>query len=111
MKIVFKTSKIQKIFNSEKELRKEYGEAQTEKIKKRMAVLKSVNSLIEVPTGLPDRMHSLAGQRKGQFAVDLKHPFRLIFEPANKPIPLKEDGGFDLSKITEIIILGVEDYH
>lgn len=57
------------------------------------------------------RLHPLKGDRKGQFAVDAKHPYRLIFESNHDPIPVKEDGGVDLSKVTSVIILEVEDYH
>ena len=45
------------------------------------------------------------------FAVDLKQPYRLLFEPALIPFPKKEDGSTDLDKITAVRILGVEDYH
>jgi proteic killer suppression protein len=53
----------------------------------------------------------LTQDRKGQLAVDLVHPRRLVFEPANDPVPAKADGGVDWSKVTEIVILEVVDYH
>ena len=43
--------------------------------------------------------------------MDLDHPYRLIFRPANDPIPKKADGGIDWSAVTIIEILGVEDTH
>lgn len=101
---------MEKIFNSNRLLQKEYGE-QTKKIMMRMAVLKSAPCLASVPVFKPDRMHELTGNRKGTFAVDLKHPFRLVFEPAEEPVPKKKDGGIDLEKILRIRILAVEDYH
>ena len=76
-----------------------------------MSVLKSAENLAQVPVRKPDRRHELTGKRKGTFAVDLKHPFRLIFKPNHEPVPKKEDGGIDLTKVTAITILGVEDYH
>ena len=33
--------------------------------------------------------------RAGQFALDLVHPQRLVFELAHEPIPHLEDGGID----------------
>jgi HTH-type transcriptional regulator / antitoxin HigA len=33
--------------------------------------------------GLPGRCHAPVADRRGQFAVDVHHPYRLIFEPAN----------------------------
>jgi hypothetical protein len=41
----------------------------------------------------------------------LDHPYRLIFYVADSPVPLKADGGADLSKVTTILIQGVEDTH
>ena len=101
---------MEKIFNSKKLLQKEYGE-QAKKIMMRMAVLKSAPCLATIPVVKPERMHELSGNRKGTFAVDLKHPFRLVFEPVEEPVPKKKDGGIDLDKIITIRILAVEDYH
>jgi proteic killer suppression protein len=108
--IVFANTKLEKIFNSQKLLQKEYG-AQVKKIRIRMAVLEKAPCLAVVPVKKPDRRHELTGNRKGTFAVDLKHPFRLVFEPAEKPVPKKEDSGIDLEKVLSIRILAVEDYH
>ncbi len=55
--------------------------------------------------------HELTAERKGTFAVDLIHPFRLIFKPSEKAELRKEDGGIDLEKVLSITILKVEDYH
>lgn len=107
MKIHFSTNKLQKIFNSNDELIKHYGTEQAGKIRSRMAVLKNAVNLAEVPAKPPDRCHQLQGNRRGEFAVDLKQPFRLIFKPyLNSP-----DEKYDLASITEIIILKVENYH
>ncbi len=110
MDINFKSRKLEKIFNSERLLKTEYGE-QASKIKLRMSVLKAASCLAMVSASKPDRRHELSGRRKGTFAVDLKHPFRLVFEPAENPVPLLEDGGIDLEKVISITILKVEDYH
>ncbi|MFW6223078.1 MAG: type II toxin-antitoxin system RelE/ParE family toxin [Bacteroidota bacterium] len=102
---------MQKIFNSERELIKKYGKEQAAKIKMRMGVLKSAGNLSQVPVQPPDRCHGLSGKLEGYYAVDLKNPFRLIFRPVCDELPVKEDGSTDLSKITEIQICSVEDYH
>jgi proteic killer suppression protein len=44
-------------------------------------------------------------------AVYLDGPWRLIFEPANDPVPKKPDGGLDWTQVTVIRILEVRDYH
>jgi len=53
----------------------------------------------------------LSGGRDGQLSVDLEHPYRLLFIPANDPIPLTQDGGLDWTKITEIEIVEITDTH
>lgn len=111
MIISFKTKKLEKIFNSEKELIKEYGKKTSRVIMRRMALLRAAIHLGEIPHKPPPRRHELTGQRKGEFAVDLDHPYRLVFKPDHDPQPFKEDGGLDLSQIINIKILKVEDYH
>ena len=111
MDISFKNRKLEKVFNSEKELLRNYGKDNATLIKRRMAVLKAADTLIEVPTAKPERCHELAGDRKGEFSVDLKNPYRLISKPNHDPVPLKKDKGIDLTRVTAITILGVEDYH
>lgn len=110
MVILFASTKLEKTFNSQKKLQREYGE-QAKKIQMRMTVLRAAPTLAHVPVGKPDRLHELSGERKGCFAVDLKHPYRLIFEPAYVPVPGREDGGIQKEQVVSIRILSVEDYH
>ena len=58
---------------------------------KRLNDLLEVSSLEEV-RHLPGRYHELSGDRKGQWACDLDNPYRLVFEPCQKPIPTDKDG-------------------
>ncbi len=60
---------------------------------------------------LPGRCHELLHDRVGQLSLDLDHPYRLIFEPADEPIPKKPDGGIEWTKVTAVMIIGVEDTH
>lgn len=110
MDIVFKSRKLEKTFNNAKELKKNFPQS-FEKIQMRMQVLKAAPSLEHVPKIMPERCHELSMNRKGQFAVILKEPFRLVFEPNHDPVPKKKDGGIDLEKVTAITILEVIDYH
>lgn len=77
----------------------------------RLAVLKAAHILALVPTTPPDRRHQLRGDRDEQFAVDLVHPHRLVFEANHDPLPRKDDGGVDLEQVTAITIIEVIDYH
>lgn len=55
----------------------------------------SVEMLVQYSIG---RCHSLEGNRKGQFAIDLVHPYRLIFEK-------------DKIDIKVVRIIKIENYH
>ena len=110
MEIEFSGSKLERVCNDSRLLQKEYGH-QAPVIMRRLAVLRAAPNLATVPVDKPERRHELVGNRKGTFAVDLKHPFRLIFEPAEDPVPRKDDGGIDLQRVDSIRILQIEDYH
>ena len=56
---------------------------------------------------VPGRYHELTGNRAGQWACDLDHPYRLIFKPV-----LNSDGNV-IGLIVEqtVSILEIVDYH
>ena len=111
MTIRFKTARLQRVFNSWKNLVREYGKRNAHRITVRMAVLSQAPNLAAVPTGKPDRCHELKGRRRGQFAVDIVHPYRLTFQPSGTGLMEKAAGRINPSRVTAIEILGVEDYH
>ena len=111
MDITFRNRKMLRTFNSESLLIREYGSENGKIIRLRLAFLQAAENLSKVPFSKPFRLHELIGKRKGQFAVDVKHPFRLIFIPNHEPIPRKDDNGIDLERVTAIEIINVEDYH
>ncbi|MCC7083667.1 MAG: hypothetical protein IT427_01520 [Pirellulales bacterium] len=81
------------------------------KLKQRLMELKAASNLADIGSILAARCHELSQDRKGQLAVDLVHPRRLIFEPAHNPCPKKADGGLDWSQVVAIMICEVVDYH
>lgn len=90
---------------------KRYGDRMARSVQNRMGVLRHAKTLSMVPTRPPERRHLLTVDRKGQYAVDLVHPYRLIFEPSHDPIPLHDDGSIDTDQVTAITIVEVTDYH
>ncbi|MCL5023937.1 MAG: type II toxin-antitoxin system RelE/ParE family toxin [Nitrospirae bacterium] len=111
MIILFKTAKLEKECNSQILMLKRFGAQRAKLLMRRLNELHAAASL-DVLRDLPQtRCHELKGNRKGQLSVDLEHPYRLIFEPADDPIPKKKDGGLDWSKVTKVRIFGVEDTH
>jgi proteic killer suppression protein len=111
MDIAFRRRRLATAFNSERILNMRFGDRMAKVISMRMAVLKNARTLSLVPTTKPDRRHQLQGDRDEQYAVDLVHPNRLVFEPNHDPIPRKGDGGVDTDQITAITIVDVIDYH
>lgn len=110
VEVTFKSEKLQKVCNSEKELLKSCGKICARKFRARLDDLKAASTL-EAFRSLPGRCHELKGDMKGQLSLDLEHPLRLIFEPSGEGVQLKEDGGLDWKSVKAIVILGVEDTH
>ena len=81
------------------------------KIMMRLAVLKNAQTLSDVPFTPPERLHRLKGERKGQYALDLVHPHRLIFEPRREPSGTHVSDDPDPGSVTAITIIEVVDYH
>lgn len=111
MNIEFQSAKFRKECNDFKLLVRKYGPKQAKKIIQRLDELRAAEKLSDISHLPPPRLHELVSNRAGQYSVDLVHPYRLLFVPSNDPLPLKPDGGIDLSKVTAVKILEVEDTH
>ena len=110
MEISFVDKKLGKACNNQRLLVKTHGSVRARKLQQRLNDLQAADTLA-VMRHLPGRCHELTGDRAGQFALDLDHPYRLIFEPDHNPVPRKEDGGIDWTVVTAVCIIAVEDYH
>ena len=111
MDIIFRNNRLLKMANTQASARASLGKVGGDRFMRRLEEMYSSDTLAILKTLPQARCHALKGNRKGQFAVDLDQPYRLIFEPANDPLPTLPDGGFDLEQITKVLILRIEDYH
>ena len=111
MDIIFKTTKLQKACNDFRELQKVHGKQRAGLIRRRLDELRAANTLAEISHLPPPRMHQLKGERQGQISLDLDHPYRLLITVANTPIPKKDNGSINLSKVTAVMVLEVKDTH
>jgi len=111
MDIYYRSRKLQKTCDSQPESNRVWGDQIAAVVRRRLKELAAAATLAEVSHLPPARCHQLVGNRAGQFAVDLKHPHRLVFEIAHDPVPRRPDGGIDLARVTAVVILAVEDYH
>ena len=110
MEILYPNQKVQKLFSEEKKLKAEFGHL-AKSIQRRLTQIEAAETLATLNKEMPgSRIHEYKGGDKGKLSIDLTGNYRLIFRP-NDPPPLKEDGGLDWSKITEIVILKVIDPH
>jgi len=112
--ILFKRKKDKEICNNDTLLRKEFkgNPRRCKQIRARLDEFIDADNL-EVMRFIPmAHCHELKGNRKGQLAVRLDHGYRMVFEPANEPLPRKSDGGLDWTHVTSVRILRIsEDYH
>ena len=98
MQIQYKSNRIEKICTNAYEAEKRYGTEMAEKIHLRVDQISaaiSVEMMIQYKIG---RCHPLKGNRKNQYALDLVHPYRLVFEKMGNEI--------QIANIMEIV-----DYH
>lgn len=98
MYITYKSKKLEKICTDARAAERAYGIDMAGKIHMRIdeiAAAETVEMMIQFHIG---RCHPLTGSRKGQFAVDLIHPYRLVFE--------KRGNELQIAHIMEVV-----DYH
>lgn len=110
MEILYGNNKLRKQLGNASQIKKAFG-IHARRVSARLEDIASAPNL-KVLMQLPAACcHMLAGNRQGQWAVSISANQRLIFEIANSPVPLKEDGGIDAEKVTKIEIVEVVDYH
>ena len=98
MQITYKSRKLEKICASRYEAEKQYNSEMAQKLQLRInqiAAAENVEIMVRYTIG---RCHPLLGNRKGQYAVDLVQPFRLVFEQIGAEIRIAN-------------ILEIVDYH
>ena len=96
--ISYSTNALRKVCEDAEVARKKYGAEMAQKIHQRIDEIRaatSVEMLVQFRIG---RCHPLTGDRKGQYAMDLTHPYRLVFEKRN-------------GKLVAVEILEIVDYH
>lgn len=96
--IEFKSRSLEKICTIARETHKKYGQVMAEKIHLRLDQIRAADSIDMLLEHKIGRCHSLKGQRKNQYAMDLEQPHRLIFE-------------IHSSEVQVVRIIEIKDYH
>ncbi len=110
MDIKFDDKKLEKLANDYKKCQRALGEKGAILFNKRLGDFRNASTLEDV-RNLPGNYHELTANRKGQWSCDLNQPYRLIFTPQERPIPLNEDGQYIWTEITSVEVLEIIDYH
>jgi len=108
LEISFKNNRLRDVCQQEVKARKELGDICARKLRARLSELEAASNVTELVAGSP---HTLTRDRLGQFAVSLAGGVRLVFEPANNPIPRLNETSVDWSKVTIVSIEYIGDYH
>ena len=109
MEIEFKTSRLAKTCSTRKKSVRKWGDRIAKLVGLRLEELASAETLEDFRRLPHTGFHPLKGTRKRQFAVNVGHPHRLVFEPAVPP-PKAADGSLDLAAIKAIRVIEVVDY-
>ena len=84
MQISFADKKLENVYQDQRLLIKIHGPIRAKKINQRLALLRAAETLADI-RNFPGRCHELKGDRAGQLALDLDHPYRLILR--TRPLP------------------------
>ena len=98
MDITYKNKRIEKVCTDAKTAERNYGQDMADKIHQRVDEINAADTVELMIQFRIGRCHPLSQNRKGQYAVDLVHPYRLVFE--------KKGGEIQIANILEIV-----DYH
>jgi toxin HigB-1 len=110
MDITFRDKGLKKYANDDRLAIRKLGAKRAHVFKSRLDDLRAAESLEDV-RHLPGRYHELAEDRKGQWACDLDHPYRLVFTPHEEPIPSDKHGRYLWIEIKGVEIVEIANYH
>lgn len=115
MEVSARDNRLRKAISDQRDAQRRYGADMAKKLVLRLAALRAAGSLADFwpPKSGPERCHELTGDRAGTFSVDLKHPYRLLFQAVStterKTSYSDEQGRW--RSITSIVIVAIEDTH
>jgi proteic killer suppression protein len=110
MDITFAKKKLKVLADNFGLAQKKMGNDRATKYHKRLGDIRDAESFNDLQF-LPGNFHNLSGDRNGQWSCSLDHPYRLIFEPGEQPVPTNEHGTPVLSEMKIVEIIEVVDYH
>lgn len=98
MKVEYKSKSIERVCTIASVAVKKHGQRMADKIQQRIDEITAADSIEEMIQFQIGRCHPLHQNRKSQYAVDLVHPYRLVFEQRENQIHI-------------VNIIEIVDYH
>ncbi len=89
-------------------MNRKLGAVCARKLRTRLADLRAATAVAELTAGRP---HPLKGEWDGRFALDLHGGDRLVFESADEPVPINENGSIAWERVARIQVVFIGDYH
>jgi proteic killer suppression protein len=111
MNLRFSSRKLERSVESFAAIKKHYG-TRAKLVYQRLDDLEMAVCLSDMCAISSAQCHELTADRAGEFAVSISPNHRIIFMPDHDPVPRKDGGGIELSKVDSIVIVAIgEDYH
>lgn len=98
MKVEYRNRSIEKVCTIASAAERSYGRQMAEKIQLRIDQIEAADTVEQMIQYGIGRCHTLHQNRKNQYAVDLVHPMRLVFEKKGNEIQIAN-------------IIDITDYH
>lgn len=98
MKVEYRNRSIEKVCTIASAAERSYGRQMAEKIQLRIDQIEAADTVEQMIQYGIGRCHPLHQNRKNQYAVDLVHPMRLVFEKKGNEIQIAN-------------IIDITDYH
>lgn len=98
MDITYKSKKLKKICTDARAAERLYGREMAEKLQMRIDEITAADTVEMMVRFRIGRCHPLIHNRKGQYSVDLVHPYRLVFQKNGDEVQI-------------VHIIEIVDYH
>lgn len=102
--------KLRKAQESDRAGQRLLGDDRWAALKRRVRALEVADTLADL-RGQAGHFHPLSADRAGEWSATISPNWRLVFEPAEDPLPTLADGGLDTTAVRRVRVLRVEDYH
>jgi len=109
MDVTYKNRKLERSLTDDSLLVKKYGD-RAKKVKQRLTLLKTAPTLFDISRLPPTRLHQYKGERKGEWSIDIKDNWRIIFEIISIESDISNKS-VNKNEINAIKIISIEDPH